>query len=59
MATGQLFYDPYAKPTSAIGTALPGAYYNFYLSGTTTPAPVYQNGSLSTPYPAVPSTRAA
>jgi hypothetical protein len=53
MATGQLFYDPYAKPTSAIGAALPGAYYNFYLSGTTTPAPVYQNGALSTPYPAV------
>jgi hypothetical protein len=53
MATGQLFYDPYPKPLSSIGAALPGAYYNFYLSGTTTPAPVYQNGALSTPYPAI------
>jgi hypothetical protein len=50
MSTGQLFYDPYPKPLSTLGVALPGAYYNFYLSGTTTPAPIYQNGSLTTPY---------
>jgi hypothetical protein len=53
MSTGQLFYDPYPKPLSTTGGALPGAYYNFYLSGTTTPAPVYQNGALTTPYPAI------
>ena len=53
MATGQLFYDPYPKPLSSIGAALPGAYYNFYLSGTTTPAPVYQNGALTTPYASI------
>ena len=53
MSTGQLFYDPYPKPLSSTGGALPGAYYNFYLSGTTTPAPVYQNGALTTPYPAI------
>lgn len=40
MATGQLFYDPIARPLSAVGVAMPGAYYNFYVSGTTTPAPV-------------------
>jgi hypothetical protein len=51
MATGQLLYDPYARPLSTIGATLPGAYYNFYYSGTTTPAPVYQNGNLTPPYP--------
>lgn len=53
MATGQLLYDPYPRPLSSIGTTLPLGYYNFYLSGTTIPAPIYQNASLTTPYPAI------
>jgi hypothetical protein len=50
--TGQLFYDPIARPLSATGGSLPGAYYNFYVSGTTNPAQVYQNAALTIPYPA-------
>jgi hypothetical protein len=56
MATGQLLYDPYPRPLSTTGLTLPGAYYNFYYSGTTTPAPVYQGaitGAGGTPYPAI------
>lgn len=49
--TSQLFYDPVARPTSA-GVALPLAYYNFYVSGTTTPALIYQDAGLTTPFPA-------
>jgi hypothetical protein len=52
MTTGQLFYDPIPRPLSALGTALPGAYYNFYVSGTTSPATVYQDAGLTLPYPA-------
>ena len=52
MATGQLFYDPIARPLSSLGVSMPGAYYNFYVSGTTTPAIVYQDAALSLPYPA-------
>jgi hypothetical protein len=52
MATGQLFYDPVARPLSSLGVAMPGAYYNFYVSGTTTPAIVYQDAALTLPYPA-------
>jgi hypothetical protein len=52
-ATGQLLYDPYPRPLSAAGLTLPQGYYNFLLSGTTTPAPVYQNATLTTPYPAI------
>ena len=51
MATGQLFYDPVARPLSAVGAVMPGAYYNFYVSGTTNPAPVYQDAALTTPFP--------
>jgi hypothetical protein len=50
--TGQLFYDPIPRPLSPLGVAMPGAYYNFYVSGTTTPATVYQDAALSLPYPA-------
>jgi hypothetical protein len=50
--TGQLFYDPVARPLSAVGVAMPNAYYNFYVSGTTNPAQVYQDAALSLPYPA-------
>jgi hypothetical protein len=49
--TGQLFYDPISRPLSAAGLALPGAYYNFYNSGTSTPATVYQDPGLTLPYP--------
>jgi hypothetical protein len=52
MATGQLFYDPVARPLSSLGVAMPGAYYNFYVSGTTNPAIVYQDAGLTLPYPA-------
>jgi hypothetical protein len=52
MATGQLFYDPIPRPLSSLGVSMPGAYYNFYVSGTTTPAIVYQDSALSLPYPA-------
>lgn len=52
MATGQLFYDPVARPLSSTGISMPGAYYNFYVSGTTTPAIVYQDSALTLPYPA-------
>jgi hypothetical protein len=51
MTTGQLFYDPISRPLFA-GLALPSSYYNFYLSGTTTPAVVYQDAGLTLPYPA-------
>jgi len=52
MATGQLFYDPVARPLSAQGVSLPGGYYNFYVSGTTNPAQVYQDAALTLPFPA-------
>jgi hypothetical protein len=52
MTTGQLFYDPISRPLSSLGVAMPGAYYNFYVSGTTTPATVYQDSALSLPFPA-------
>jgi hypothetical protein len=52
MATGQLFYDPVARPLSSLGVAMPGAYYNFYVSGTTNSAQVYQDPALTLPYPA-------
>jgi hypothetical protein len=52
MATGQLFYDPVARPLSSLGVSMPGAYYNFYVSGTTNPAQVFQDAALTLPYPA-------
>jgi hypothetical protein len=51
MATGQLYYDPISRPLSAAGISMPGAYYNFYVSGGTVPAPVYQDAGLTLPYP--------
>lgn len=54
MATGQLFYDPIARPLSSVGVVMPGAYYNFYVSGSTTPATVYQDAACSLPYPTMP-----
>jgi hypothetical protein len=51
MATGQLFYDPIARPLSAAGLTMPGAYYNFYTSGGTIPATVYQDAAMTLPWP--------
>ena len=51
MATGQLFYDPVPRPLSSLGVSMPMAYYNFYVSGTTSPATVYQDAALTLPYP--------
>jgi hypothetical protein len=48
--TGQLFYDPLPAPLNN-GAVIPNGFYNFYVSGTTTPAPVYQDPGLTTPYP--------
>jgi len=52
MANSQLFYDPIARPLSSLGVVMPGAYYNFYVSGTTNPAQVFQDSALSLPFPA-------
>lgn len=54
--TGILFYEPRAKPLSTIGLIQPGAYYQFYLTGTTTPTNVYADGGLVTPLSQVPGT---
>lgn len=48
--TGQLFYDPLPTPLFQ-GVPVPLGFYNFYVAGTTTPAPVYQDAALTTPYP--------
>jgi hypothetical protein len=52
MSAGQLFYDAFPRPLSSTGLTMPLGYYNFYLSGTTSAAPVYQDAALTTPYPA-------
>lgn len=52
MATGQLFYDPIPRPLSSTGASLPNGYYNFYVSGTSNPATVYQDPALTLPFPA-------
>jgi len=54
--TGVLFYEPRAKPLSVVGTIQPGSYYQFYLTGTTTPATVYSDGALTTPLSQTPGT---
>ena len=56
MSNGVLFYDPINQPLSSTGAALPLSYYVFYLTGTTTPAAVYQDAGLTTPYPINPIT---
>jgi hypothetical protein len=50
-ATGVLFYDPIPRPLSATGAVMPGANYNFFVSGTTTPATVFQDAALTLPFP--------
>ena len=54
--TGILFNDPRAKPLSASGQFQAGAYYQFYLTGTTTLANVYADGALTSPLSQTPGT---
>jgi hypothetical protein len=42
---------PYREAQSCLGTAFAGSTYQFFLSGTSTPANVYQDGALTTPFP--------
>lgn len=53
---GALFYEARAKPLSSIGQQQPGAYYQFYLTGTTTPTNVYADGLLTVPLSQTPGT---
>lgn len=46
--TAATFFDPQPRPLSASGAILPGAYYTFYLTQTTTPADVYSDADLQT-----------
>jgi hypothetical protein len=41
----------YREAQSCLGSAFALATYKFFLSGTTTPANVYQDGALTTPFP--------
>src|ERR1700730_10760981 len=54
--TGILFNDPRAKPLSVSGQFQAGAYYQFYLTGTTNPTNVYADGALTTPLDQTPHT---
>lgn len=54
MAHGVLYADPTNKPLSpltALAQLLPSSYYVFYLTGSTIPATIYQNGDLTVAYP--------
>lgn len=53
MAHGVLYADPTNKPLNPLTSLvqlLPLSYYVFYLTGTTTPVTVYQNGDLTVPF---------
>ncbi len=52
--TGILFYEPRAKPLSTVGLIQPGAYYQFYSTGTLSLANVYADGGLVTPLSQTP-----
>jgi hypothetical protein len=43
----------YREAQSCLGTRFAGSYYLFFLSGTSTAANVYQNGTLTTAFPTV------
>lgn len=47
--TGVLFQNPIVKPLSSNGTFLANCTATFFLTGTTTPATVYADGTLTTP----------
>jgi hypothetical protein len=42
---------PYREAQVCLGTAFANSTYKFFLSGTSTPANVYQNGALTTSFP--------
>lgn len=46
--TGFVFYDLRARPLSLTGAIMPGCYYRFYVTQTTTNTPVYADGALTT-----------
>jgi hypothetical protein len=56
--TGVIFNEAIAQPLSSIGTIQPGAYYQFYLTGTTTLTNVYADGALTSPLSQTPGTGA-
>src|SRR5262245_48340333 len=45
--SGVLFFLPNARQLSLGGSIMPGFKLKFFRSGTTTPAPVYSDGALS------------
>ena len=47
--TGTLLTQPVIRAVDASGLPIPGARLQFYITGTTTPTPVYAGASLSTP----------
>jgi len=47
---GALFQDFTPRPVDVSGKSFPGGFYIFYLTGTTTPALVYQDAGLSVPF---------
>lgn len=55
MAAGYLFADPQVKPLSAAGQFQSGCYYLFFLTGSLTPANVYQDGACTIPLTQVPA----
>jgi collagen type VII alpha len=42
---------PFREPQSCLGPAFAGSTYQFFLTGTSTPANIYQDGALTTPFP--------
>lgn len=46
---GTPFFDLRPRPLSLTGQIMPGCYYRFYETSTTTPAAVYADGALTTP----------
>ncbi|MBV8683781.1 MAG: hypothetical protein JO111_12980 [Caulobacteraceae bacterium] len=47
--SGLLLAQPVFRAVDATGAPMPGAQLQFYLTGTTTPTPVYSSAALSTP----------
>ncbi len=47
--TGQLLAEPVIRAVNAAGAPISGAQLQFYVTGTTTPTPVYSSSTLSTP----------
>jgi hypothetical protein len=43
--------SPFYEAQSCLGPAFSASTYQFFLSGTSTPANVYQDGALTTPFP--------